>query len=220
MDSELSKRIAAALSSDVSSAEVAALIVELVAAVSKSDEAAVAEHITGVDPLTSPGPGSGQIRLPPDDACYSRLRCALPSLQLRLAELQAAEYATAWEKNYERVRAQIEDAARKWTEYPKLIAQLVDILDTTALDQMVSRVNSSAPKGEQRRLHGVELTARNLQRFDRYHPSIARGVQLPELKHSYKMAWPPRPQALAAAYAALTAHSLTARGAPGDGSPD
>lgn len=219
MDSELGKRIATALSSDVSSAEVATLIVELVAAVSKSDEAAVAEHTTGIDPLASPGLESNQT-LPHDDACYGRLRCALPSLQLRLAELQAAEYATAWEIDYERVRTEIEEAARKWTEYPKLIEQLVDILDTTALDQMVSSVNSSAPKGEQRRLHGVELTARNLQRFDRYHPSAARGVQLPELKHSYKMAWPPRPQSLAAAYAALTARSSAVRGAPGDESLD
>ena len=214
--SELDKRIATALSSDVRSAEVAALIVELVAAVSKSDEAAAAEPVTGVDPAALPEPESARTARRPDDAFYDQLRSALPKLQARLAELQAAEYAKSWEKNYERVRAQVEEAARKWTEYPKLVAQLIDILNTTAIDQEISRINGSAPKGEQRRLRGVELTARNLEGFDRYHPSVANGVQLPELQHSYKRAWPPPPPSLAAAYAALIMHSPARASRSGD----
>lgn len=214
--SELDERIATALSSDVPSAEVAALIVELVAAVSKSDEAAAAERITGGAPGALPEPESARTAMRPDDAFYDQLRSALPKLQARLAELQAAEYARSWENDYKRVRAQIDGAARKWAEYPELVAQLIDILDTTAIDQEVSRVNSSAPKGERRRLRGVELTARNLEEFSRYHPSVAKGVQLPELQHSYKMAWPPPPPSLAAAYAALITHGPIRASRSGD----
>ncbi len=202
MGGELNRRIATALSSDVPSAEVAVLIVELVATVSKSEEAVVAERTT-VDPAALLGPESIRTAMRADDAAYDLLCSALPKLMARLAELQAAEYAKAWEKDYKRVKVQVEDAAQKWTEYPKLVARLIDIFDTAAIDQEISRVNGSAPNGEQRRLCGVELTARNLEEFNRYHPSVAKHVQLPELEHSYKMAWPPPPPSLAAAYAAL-----------------
>lgn len=207
MGGELDRRIATALSSNVRSAEVAALIVELVAAISKSEEAVAAERTTAVDPAALPGPESARMATPADDATYEQLCSALPRLKARLAELQAAEYAKGWEKDYERVKAQVEEAARKWTEYPKLVAQLIDILDTAAIDREISQVNGSAPNGEQRRLRGVELTARNLEEFDPYHPSVARSVQLPELEHSYKMAWPRPPASIAAAYAAIMSHS-------------
>jgi hypothetical protein len=203
MGDELDRRIATALSTDVPSAEVAALIVELVAAVSKSEEAVAAQHSTAVEPAVSLEPESARAAIRADDADYDQLCSALPRLKARLAELQAAEYAKAWEKDYERVKAQVEEMARKWTEYPKLVAQLIDILDTATIDQEISRVNGSAPNGEPRRLRGVELTARNLEEFNRYHPSVAKSVQLPELELSYKMAWPPPPPSLAAAYAAL-----------------
>ncbi|HUN97793.1 MAG TPA: hypothetical protein VMU69_16370 [Bradyrhizobium sp.] len=197
MSDELKRRIATALSSSVSSAEVAALIVEIVAAGIKSEEAIVAERTKASDQAASPGPEHA------DNAPYDQLNSALPKLQERLAELQAAESANAWEKDYQRVKAQIEKAARKWQKYPKLVAQLIDILDTAAIDREILRINDAAPAGEQRRLRGVELTARDLEEFNRYRPSVAKTVQLPQLEHSYKMAWPPPPPSLAAAYAAL-----------------
>jgi hypothetical protein len=177
MGSELDRRIATALSSDVPSAEVAALIVELVATVCKSEEAVVAERTAAINLAALPGSQSVRTAMRADDAAYDQLCSALPKLKARLAELQAAEYAKSWEKDYQRVRVQVEEAARKWTDYPKLVAQLIDILDTATIDQEISRVNYSAPNGEQRRLRGVELTARNLEE--------------PELEHSYKMTWPP-----------------------------
>jgi hypothetical protein len=195
MGGELDRRIATALSSDVASAEVAALIVELVAAVCKSEEAIVAERTAAVYLVRT--------AMRADDAAYDQLCSALPKLKARLAELRAAEYAKSWEKDYERVKVLVEEAARKWTEYSKLVAQLIDILDTAAVDQEILRVNGHAPNGERRRLRGVELTARNLEEFNRYHPSVAKHVQLPELEHSYNMTWPPPPPSLAAAYAAL-----------------
>ena len=126
MGGELDKRIATALSSDVPAAEVAALIVELVAAVCKSEEAVVAER-TAANLAALPGSESVRTAMRADDAAYDQLCGALPKLKARLAELQAAEYAKAWEKDYKRIKVQVEEAARKLTEYPKLVAKLIDI---------------------------------------------------------------------------------------------
>lgn len=217
MSDELNRRIATALSSVVPSAEVAALIIEVLAAGSKSEEGAVAEHTTADDQAALPGPESARAAMRAEDADYDELSSALPKLNARLAELQNAEYTRAWAKDYERAKAQVEKAARKWTKYPRLVAQLIDILDTATIDQEILRVNGSAPDGEQRRLRGVELTARKLQEFDRHHPSVAKSVQLPQLEHSLKMAWPPPPPSLAAAYAALMTPSLPGASRSDDG---
>ena len=44
---------------------------------------------------------------------------------------------------------------------------------------MALRINSEAPKGESRRLLGVELTARNLKSFSRSDPSVIDLKQFP-----------------------------------------
>lgn len=216
MSDELHRRIATALSSNVPSAEVAALIVEFVAAGIKSEDSGVAEDTIAVDQADSPGPESAQAATPTDDVTDDQASGTLPRLKARLAELEAAEYAKGWEKDYQRVKAQVEKAARKWKKYPKLIAQLIDILDTATIDREILRINAAAPDGEQRRLRAVELTARDLEEFDRYRPSVAKSVQLPQLEHSFKMAWPPPPPSLAAAYAALMTPSLPQTSRPED----
>jgi hypothetical protein len=119
------------------------------------------------------------------------LRTLLPRLQ----EAQAAEYAARWESEYERVKAKRDELARKYAEYPKLVAQLVDIFrGAEEVDKEVSRVNGSAPPGEHPCLLGVELTARGLEGFSAADPPIAKAVHLPDWAHSARMAWPlPRP---------------------------
>ena len=54
---------------------------------------------------------------------------------------------------YERVQAKRNELARKYAEYPKLVARLVDLFGSAkAVDEEVSRINGSAPPGEHRRL--------------------------------------------------------------------
>jgi hypothetical protein len=116
----------------------------------------------------------------------------LLTLLPRLEEAQAAEYAALWKSEYERVEAKRDEWTRKYADYPKLVAQLVDLFGSAkAVDEEVSRINGSAPPGEHRRLLGVELTARGLESFSATDPPIAKGVQLPDWAHSARMAWPP-----------------------------
>ena len=66
----------------------------------------------------------------------------------------------------QRAGARLRLLARKYTEYPELMARLVDLFESAkAVDEAVSRINGSAPPGEHRRLLRVELTARSLEGF-------------------------------------------------------
>ncbi len=60
------------------------------------------------------------------------------------------------------------------------------------VDKEVSRVNRSAPSGEQRRLLGPELNARGLDAFSTTEPSISKSSMLPDWDHSGRNLWPPR----------------------------
>jgi hypothetical protein len=76
--------------------------------------------------------------------------------------------------------------------YASLAAELCDLFRRAqAVDQECSRIDSQAPQGEKRRLAGVELTARNLERFSRSEPSVIDLVKLPDWSQSDRMIWPP-----------------------------
>jgi hypothetical protein len=72
------------------------------------------------------------------------------------------------------------------------VAQLCDLFQRAeTVDQECLRINSAASTGEHRRLLGVELTARGLESFSFYNPSLTEIVKLPNWKHSDRMIWPP-----------------------------
>jgi hypothetical protein len=187
--SELEKKIATALADkDIASSNLAALIAETETAIAAADQAAEAERDKALDPALSPDPNAAREAVEAAKFTRDRLRTLLP----RLHEAQAAEYAARWESEYERVEAKRDELARKYAEYPKLVAQLVDLFGSAkAVDEEVSRINGLAPPGEHRRLRGVELTARGLESFSTADPPIAKRVQLPDWAHSARMAWPP-----------------------------
>jgi hypothetical protein len=121
-----------------------------------------------------------------------RLQTELLALAQRLHEVQAAECAARWESDYKRAEAKRDEWARKYTEYPELVARPVDLFESAkAVDEEVSRINGSAPPGEHRRLLGVELTARGLGSFSVADPPIAKSVRLPDWARSARIAWPP-----------------------------
>jgi predicted transcriptional regulator len=187
--SELEKKIATALADkDIASSNLAALIAETETAIAAADQAAEAEREKALDPALSPDPKAAREAIVAAEFARDRLRTLLPRLQ----EAQAAEYAARWASEYERVQAKRDELARRYAEYPKLVARLVDLFGSAkALDEEVSRVNGSAPPGEHRRLRGVELSARGLKSFSTADPPIAKGVQLPDWAHSARTVWPP-----------------------------
>jgi hypothetical protein len=101
--STLERRIAAALTSDIPSADIAALVAETEAAISQVEAAAEAEREMALDPLASPD--AAKARTAMEDAAFTRdrLRTVLPRLQERLQQVQAAEYAARWEADFEEV---------------------------------------------------------------------------------------------------------------------
>ena len=191
MSFTLEQRIAAALSSDTSSDVVEALISEVETAAAAADKAAEQARERALDPTMI----DGATRKDSEDAAFSRdrLRAALPRLQERLQQVQAAEYAARWEADFEEVEGRRNEMAQEYAAtYPKLVAQLVDILHRAeAVDRDVSRVNGSAAAGERRRLTEVELAARNIECFSTANPSIAKMLQLPDFERSAQLAWPP-----------------------------
>ena len=202
MSATLEQRIATAFSSETASDVVAILIAEVETAIVAADKAAEMEREKALDPLASPD--AAKARASMEDAAFTRdrLRNVLPRLQARLTELQAVEYAARWEVDFTQAEARRDEWARKYAQYPKIVAQFVDILrGAEEIDQECSRVNGSAPPGEHRRLRQVELIARGLDNFNRANPPITKAVQLPDWTNSEKMAWPPPQPSLAAVFA-------------------
>jgi len=191
MSTTLEQRIATALSSDTTSDVVEKLITEVEVTAVTADAAAERAGDRALDP-TVIDPAT---RREAEDAAFTRdrLRAALPRLQERLQQIQAAEYAARWEAEFEQVEGRRNELAQEFAAtYPRFAAQLVELFSRAeAVDKEVSRVNGSAPAGEHRRLLGVELSARGLDGFTRDEPSIARAVQLPDFERSAVLAWPP-----------------------------
>lgn len=200
----LEQRIATALSSNTRSADLAALTAETESAITQVETTAGAEKEKALNPALSPDPRAARLAM--EDAAFAatRLRKLLPRLQQKLHQVAAAEERARWLADYERVKVKIDQAAKKFAEYPELAARLIEIFrEAEAVDQEVSRVDGSAPAGEHRRLRGVELIARGLESFTRDSPSIAETVQLPDWQDSNRMTWPPPQPLLAAVYAAM-----------------
>jgi hypothetical protein len=83
----------------------------------------------------------------------TRLRTLLPRLQQRLLEVQAAASAARWDADFQKVATKRDAAAKKFTRYPELVAELCDMFhEAAAVDKECSEVNGSAPLGEHRRL--------------------------------------------------------------------
>jgi hypothetical protein len=211
----IEKRIAAALSEDITSSDLVSLLVETEAAISEAEATAEAERAKALDLLASPN--AAKARTAMEDAAFARdrLRTHLPRLRDRLREVQAAEYAAAWEPEYKRVEGTRDElAAELAATYPKLVAQLVHLLGRIEeCDREVSRINGSAPDGESRRLRQVEVVARALDSFSRDNPSITKELQLPDWERSNRLAWPPPKAPLAA----LVAAAIPAFQFPGGG---
>lgn len=191
----LDQRIAQFLANGVAeadSATIAALIDEFEAAKAEAQQAAQAEAEAALDPLNADPRAS---RSQAEEARFEceRLAKAIPLLETALLHAQEREYAARWSANYERIEAKRDELAAELTAlYPSLVRQLVNLFARIAeCDKAVGRINLDAPSGERRRLLGVELAARGLDRFTASDPSIFDRLQLPNPGDSRSLAYPP-----------------------------
>jgi hypothetical protein len=198
MDSEIpaafEDRITSALANaSIASAELSGLIPETQAALTAAEATAQAEREKALNPVTSSDTAEAEQLVWTAEFRRDRLRSFLSHLRQRLAQVETSERAARWQEEYEAVKKERDELADEFAErYASLTAELCDLFRCVeVLDQECDRINSEAPNGENRRLLGVELTARNLKSFSRSEPSVVVGVKLPDWSQSDRMIWPP-----------------------------
>ena len=190
----LEQRIADALSDpQAASTDLLELIGETEQAVIEAERLAQSERRKALDPIASPDSAKAEQVVWAAELRRDRLRSFLSRLCQRYDEVEQAKRITRWEANHDAVKAKRDAVAKELVElYPNLSAQLFDLFRRArAIDEECSRVNADAPTSEHRRLLEVELTARKLESFSGYEPSIIEAVKLPDWPHSGRMAWPP-----------------------------
>jgi hypothetical protein len=191
----LEERITSALANaSIASAELRERIPETEDALKAAEATAQAERKKALNPVASSDSAKAEQSVWAAEFRRDRLRSFVTHLRQRLAEVEASERQRDWQEDYEAVKARRDALADEFAElYPSLTAQLCELFRRAeALDQECDRINSEAPKGENRRLLGVELTARKLKSFSRSEPPVVDGVKLPDWSQSDRMIWPPR----------------------------
>ena len=178
----LEQRIAAALTStDITSSDLAALIVEVEAAAQAAAENANKTREEALDPATVIDAAKVGASVATAELTRDRLRAALPRLQERLKQAREREYAECWLNDYAAVKVRRDAAAEQLRErYLTIVAELVALMaDIAATDKEVDRINVAAPYGDYPRLRGVELTARGLDHLLQPDISIVQELRLP-----------------------------------------
>jgi hypothetical protein len=213
----LEQRITSALANaQITSAELRELIPDTEAALAAAEATAQAEREKALDAVASPDAATAEQAAWAVEFRRDRWRSSLTRLHRRLGEVEASERQRNWEETYEAVGAKRDASAKELAEfYQSATAQLRDLFrEAEAVDQECTRVNAAAPLGENRRLLGVELTARKLERFSITDPSVIDLVKLPDWTHSDRMIWPPPKIPLSVLVATSMMPSLDPRSNP------
>jgi hypothetical protein len=194
--STLETRIGVAISNGSASSDaLIELIAEASAAAEAAEQAATAERNKALDVVASPDVGAAHAAVAAAALSRDRLAATVPRLRQRLSEALSSEHRARWLGDFQRVEKLRDQAAAKFArQCPEHLAALVGLMrEADAVDQEVSRVNSTAP-GNERRLRGVELHARNLTEFSTTQPSISQTVRLPDYQRPDQISWPlPQP---------------------------
>src|SRR5208337_5121880 len=98
----LEKRLVEALSDDIKSKTVAALLQETNTVIA---ETAAEVNRIAMDPIACPDANKARAMLEVADLDRKRLRSLLPKLEERFIQLQTDEQATRWSADYEAVKA-------------------------------------------------------------------------------------------------------------------
>jgi hypothetical protein len=124
----LERRIASALSDDITAADLAALVDVTEQAISEAGAAVLTERERAMDPIAVPDANEARARIERAEFGRDRLRTALPPLRTKLAEVRHAEHAAKWEADYEGVKVERDEWAAEFAvAYPELVAELVNL---------------------------------------------------------------------------------------------
>ena len=153
----LETRITAALTStDITSTDLEILLQETENTL--SDTVVKIERERAFDLTKSPDAVAAHRAMTEAEVVRARLRLVLPELQQKLQEAEAREFAAQWEADYLHGDAVCNRAAESFACLPALFAKITDIYrEREAVNAMRSKINSTAPPGEHRRLKDPEL---------------------------------------------------------------
>jgi hypothetical protein len=181
------QRIADALCSEMSSAEVEALIGEVEASAAAAEEAATEARVRALDPTVLDFLG----RTAAADAEFSRdrLRAALPNASRGTSESRGVRSLGGGKPLRDALAEELREL------YPEFGARLTDLLRRIQqVDAEISQVSYAKPgdaPNDGRRLRSVELEARNMEGFGLHDLSILRDLKLPTWEPGCTLAWPP-----------------------------
>jgi hypothetical protein len=188
----LEERVVAALTADLSSAELTALVFETEAAIDAAVENANLERKKALDPVASPDPKKARASMEDAQFFVGRLKTLLPKLERKYFAKWEAEKATRWCADCEVVESEGAKLAEELKRYPTLAAQLADLMcRLAAFEHKLSNLHSRRPSSVKTQISSPELVARNLKSFDREHPPLSKTLQLPEFERSDRPLFPP-----------------------------
>jgi hypothetical protein len=210
MNTTLDKRIATALSSDISSGDLDLLIQEVEMAASAADQAVQQERKRAVDPAVAVDASEAREAVVGAELLAERLRKAVLHLQARLQQVHLHERYSRWLAEFERVKPRHDAAvARLKAVYREFQGQLVDALnEAQEVDAEGKRLSSVKPydapeaDGDGRHLLTVEMAARGITEIGLHGYSIMKDLKLPDFAEPTKLALPPPTPSLAAQFAA------------------
>ena len=192
--SNLESRIAIGLSStEITAADLVALITETECAITEADAAAAMARKNALDITVRPDPGPAREEMLEAQFRAERLRNVLPRLQQRHHEIADREYLASWWARRAVLEPKRDGLAAELQELWSHVERLPDLLRRIAAnDAEISGLMQSRPSGVGGDLLSAELVARGLPAYSRDAQPLAKELYLPGL--SGGRAWPPRPQ--------------------------
>jgi hypothetical protein len=198
----LEQRIAESLRPEakITSTALRELVQEVETGAADASKRAEQAREKALDPTTA---DTSAARREMDDAAFARdrLNAALPKLRERLKEVAEQEEYDRWVVEYERVKAECDEAAKELTTlYVPLAYFLPPLLQRIEqIDQKIRRVSEAKPRaakaadGDGRWLDSVELTARGMSGYALNDVSILKHLKLPNWEPGgFAFAWPPQ----------------------------
>ena len=96
-------RVAAALTSEITSDDLATLLDELEDAISNTEAEAEEKRRTAFDPIAMPDANAARASVETAEFAVQRLRTLLPKLERRYSQVREAEDISAWQISFDQI---------------------------------------------------------------------------------------------------------------------